>query len=433
MTNQTPSQWIDTHADELIAALARLVRIPSVVGHEQDAQAFMREAYAELGLELDVFEPNREELLKIPAFVDSGFDFATRQNVVGTWRGRGGGAATSGKSIILNGHTDVVSAEPVSAWKHEPYGAEIVPSPNGAGRGRMYGRGAQDMKSGVIANLFAVKALMACGVALRGDVILESVIEEEAGGGGGTLACFARGHIADGMIATEPHWFDLTFAHPGILYFRVVVDGKSAHAGRAHQGVNAAVELAPIISMFGEWDKERAEKLHYEPFERLDPAARRSCHLNVGVVRAGDWPSTVPGRAECEVRMSFIPGESEAGVKQEIARRVADVAQKSAWLQTHPPRIEYFGWHTDPWIQDENHEFVQAFLRVAKTQPSLPTIQPMGITAGLDTRFAGVYGVPAFAWGPLGAGLHGADEWVDLDSVLACAKMLAQFVQEWCK
>ncbi len=130
--------------------------------------------------------------------------------------------------------------------------------------------------------------------------------------------------------------------------------------------------------------------------------------------------------------MSFIPGETEAGIKQEIANRVAEVARKSAWLQAHPPRIEYFGWHTDPWIQDEHHEFLQAFLRSAKTQPGLPSIQPMGITAVLDTRFAGLYGVPAFAWGPLGAGLHGADEWVDLDSVIACAKMLARFLQDWC-
>ena len=143
------------------------------------------------------------------------------------------------------------------------------------------------MKSGVIANLFAARALKESGVQLKGDLILQSVIEEEAGGGGGTLACFERGYVADGFIATEPHWHDISVAHPGILYFRITVDGKSAHAGRAHQGVNAAVEAAPIIAMLGEWDKERAATLHYEPFERLDPNAKRSCHLNVGVVRAG--------------------------------------------------------------------------------------------------------------------------------------------------
>ncbi len=300
----------------------------------------------------------------------------------------------------------------------------------------MYGRGAQDMKSGLIANLFAMRALKESGIRLKGDLILQSVIEEEAGGGGGTLACFQRGYLADGFIATEPHWHDIAIAHPGILYFRVVVEGRSAHAGWAHRGVNAAAEMAPIISMLSAWDRERAEALHYEPFERLDPSARRSCHLNVGVVRAGDWPSTVPGRAEIEVRMSFVPGETEASVKREIADRIAAVAQRSAWLRDHPPRIEYFGWHAEPWLQDEQHEFIQGFVRCvgdvrrASADDALPILA--GSTAGLDTRFAALYGIPALAWGPKGAGLHGANEYVELDSVVEVAHALAMFAMHWC-
>lgn len=433
------TEWIDEHAGELIETLAALVRIPSVVGNEGVAQAMMRELYLDAGFDVDVFEADRDALQSHPAFVDSGIPFAGRPNVVAVLAGAGGG-----RSLILNGHTDVVSPEPFSAWTQDPFGATVLPI--GSGRlGHMYGRGTQDMKSGVIANLFAARALKECGVRLKGDLILQSVIEEEAGGGAGTLACFERGYLADGFVATEPHWHDISIAHPGILYFRIVVEGKSAHAGRAHQGVNAAIEAAPIIAMLGEWDKERAATLHYEPFERVDPAAKRSCHLNVGVVRAGDWPSTVPGRCEVEVRMSFVPGESEDGVKQEIATRVQAVAQRSAWLRDHPPRIEYFGWHTEPWIQNEQHPFVQGFAqcvkavreemrRTSKVHRILdePLPVPMGLTAGLDTRFAGLYGVPAFAWGPKGANLHGADEYVELDSVIEVARNLALFAYRWC-
>jgi acetylornithine deacetylase len=443
------TEWIDAHTGEMIETLATLVRIPSVVGNEGAAQAMMRDLYLAAGLDVDVFEADRDALQSHSAFVDSGIPFAGRPNVVGVLAGAGGG-----RSLILNGHTDVVSPEPVSAWTHDPFGAIVLPSSaggrnvpvgggaGGGGLGRMVGRGTQDMKSGVIANLFAARALNESGVQLNGDLILQSVIEEEAGGGGGTLACFQRGYLADGFIATEPHWHDISIAHPGILYFRIVVEGKSAHAGRAHQGVNAAIEAAPIITMLGEWDKARAAALHYEPFERIDPSAKRSCHLNVGVVRAGDWPSTVPGRCEIEVRMSFVPGETEAGVKAEIEARVQALAQGSAWLREHPPRIEYFGWHTEPWIQDEQHPFVQGFvqcvndvqrtLKVRRTfdENALPV--PMGLTAGLDTRFAGQYGVPAFAWGPKGAGLHGADEYVELDSVIEVARMLALFACDWC-
>lgn len=419
--------WFDAHADAMVADLAALVRIPSVIGREAEAQAMMRRHYEALGLEIDVFEPDRAALAALPAFVDSGLPFAGRQNVIGAWRGVDGG-----HSLILNGHTDVVSPEPLGAWTRDPWGAEVAPGP---GRGRMYGRGTQDMKSGLIANLYAARALIECGVRLRGDLILQSVIEEEAGGGGGTLACFARGHRADGFIATEPHWHDISIAHPGIVYFRVVIEGRSAHAGRAHQGVNAAVEAAPIVAMLGAWDRERAERLHFEPFERLDPAARRSCHLNVGVVRAGDWPSTVPGRCEIDARMSFVPGETEAGVRREVAERVRAAAEHSAWLRAHPPQVEFFGWHAEPWIQDERDPFVQGFARCVREVRRGDDPPPVlaGITAGLDTRFAGLYGAPALAWGPKGAGLHGADEYVELDSMIEVARTLAIFALRWCR
>lgn len=224
------SSWIEAHQDEIVQTLAALVQIPSVIGNEAPAQAFMRQHYEQAKLEIDEFEPDYATLRQHPAFVDSEIAFAGRRNVIGTWRANVANAA--GRSIVLNGHTDVVSAEPLSAWQHDPFAATIIPS-NTSKLGRMIGRGAQDMKSGLIANLFAVKALQACGIELNGDVILQSVIEEESGGGGGTLACFERakqqGKLPDGMIATEPHWLDVCIAHPGILYFRVVVE-----IGRAH-------------------------------------------------------------------------------------------------------------------------------------------------------------------------------------------------------
>jgi len=434
-TNALVTDWIHAHADDLVASLAELVRIPSVVGLEADAQTWMTQHYAALGLDLDVFQPDKAALLNHPAFVDSEISFEGRNNVIGTLKGRGGG-----RSLILNGHVDVVSAEPAGAWTRAPFGAAIEyaasSGPHAYVGARMYGRGTMDMKSGVVANLFAARALKECGIPLRADLILQSVIEEEAGGGGGTLACFARGYRADGLIATEPHWIDVTIAHPGILYFRVTVEGRSAHAGRAHKGVNAAVEAAPIIAMFGAWDLERAETLHVELLERPDPAARRSCHLNVGVVRAGDWPSTVPGRCVIEVRMSFVPGETEAKIRSEIERRVAEVASRSAWLSAHPPQVDYFGWHAEPWLQDEAHPFVQDFLRVVRAARDSEFGDPlplaMGNTSGLDTRFAAFYGMPALAFGPKGANLHGADEYVELDTVVETARLLALFAAEWC-
>jgi acetylornithine deacetylase len=152
----------------------------------------------------------------------------------------------------------------------------------------------------------------------------------------------------------------------------------------------------------------------------------------------------VPGRAEIEVRLSFLPGETEASIRQEVIARVNAVAQRSPWLREHPPKIAFFGWHTAPWLQDERHPFVQEFaqcVRALRADATLATMRPWasdpppilaGGTAGLDTRFAGLYGIPAVAWGPKGGNMHGADEFVDLDSVIAVAHALAVFAARWC-
>ena len=134
--------------------------------------------------------------------------------------------------------------------------------------------------------------------------------------------------------------------------------------------------------------------------------------------------------------MSFVPGETEAGIRAEIERRVAEVAAHSAWLRAHPPRVDYFGWHAEPWLQDEQALFVQEFLRVVRAERASEFGDPlpvaMGNTSGLDTRFAAFYGMPALAFGPKGANLHGADEYVELDTVIETARLLALFASEWC-
>jgi acetylornithine deacetylase len=203
---------VDGLRDEMIDTLAELVRIPSVVGNEGPAQDFMQRQYEGLGLDVITFEADKNKVGQHSAYVESGLSFEGRPNVIGVLKGD-----PAKKSMILNGHVDVVSPEPVDQWQHDPWGAEIEGN-------RLYGRGAVDMKAGVIANLFALKALKKAGVEPGGDVMLQSVIEEEAGGGGGTLACLMAGYTSDGMIITEPFMMPV-ISHPGILYFRVKIKG----------------------------------------------------------------------------------------------------------------------------------------------------------------------------------------------------------------
>jgi acetylornithine deacetylase len=415
-TKERALKTIDGNREAVCRDLAEIVRIPSIVGSEGKAQEWIYERMRSMGLAVEAFEADKERLMKHPSYVTVDWPYQGRPNVIGVLRGD-----PSARSIILAGHIDVVSPEPVSAWKHSPWGAEVS-------GGKMYGRGTADMKGGLIANLYAVKALIDSGTVPKGTVMVFSTIEEEAGGGGGTLASLLKGYRANAMLNTEP-FPKIAVAHPGILYFRVKVQGKSIHAGRSHLGVNAAGKMIPIYNVLIELDEERAKRL---TFKWAEMDSGRSCNLNIGTFHAGDWPSNVAGWASMECRISFVPGETEVSVKKEIEERIAEVANKDPWLREHPPVIEWFGWHANPWIQDENDPFIQ--LVRSNGREVLGSAPPVvGKPAGMDTRFCSEFGISACAFGPNGGEIHGIDEWVDLDSVIQTAKVAALTTLDWCR
>lgn len=412
-------QEIDRRATELFAMIQELVRIPSVVGEEGRAQEWVFNLYKTLGLEVVRLVPRKEDLLRHPAYFEIGFPYdESRPNVIGIFRGEGGK-----RSLLLNGHIDVVSPEPLEAWDEGgPWSGRIE-------GGRLYGRGAADMKSGLLAGFFALKSLLSLGLKPKGSVMLQSVIEEEAGGSGGTLACLQAGYTADAMIIPEPFDLRIVTAHPGIRYFRVKVVGKTAHAGQSHLGVNAIGKLTKIYDRLMKLDVERAER-HRNAF--FETSSGRSCNLNIGIFRAGDWVSTVAGAAQLEARISYLPEETEESMRCEVEQAVSEVAAKDEWLKEHPPTIEWFGWDAKPWVQDPSALPIRRFKEVAsEVLGSSPEIAASH--AGLDTRFGAYFGMPSFTFGPRGGLLHTSNEYVELDSLLKTTKVLAAFIADWCE
>jgi acetylornithine deacetylase len=405
---------VEASEDQIIDDLKELVRTPSVVGQEGPCQEVVRRKLAALGLSVTTFEADLEEVRRHHAYVTVPWEYRGRPNVVGRLQGSG-----AGRSLVLNGHVDVVSPEPTDAWTVDPWGAEER-------GGRIFGRGALDMKAGLAAILGAVRAIRHAGVTLRGDLQVHSVIEEEAGGGGGTLACLLKGYTADALIIPEPG--GLSVAHAGVLYFRVRVTGRTAHAGLAHTGVNAIGKMNAIYDALVALDRRRAAANRYELFER---SVGRSCHLNVGTYHAGDWPSTVAGWAVMECRISFVPGERLDDVRAQVERTVAETASGDPWLAEHPPSVEWYGWHGEAWTQDEGHPLVQTAKGAVETVTGAPA--PIyGKAAGMDTRFAMYFNMPALSYGPWGENSHGLDEWVDRASVIRCTKVLALTALRWC-
>jgi acetylornithine deacetylase len=402
---------VDGRIEELTGAVGELVRIPSLLGDEAPVQRWIAGHLQRSGLETELWELD-DSVKALPNAGDSGVPFAGRPNVTGRLSG-----GSTGRSLILNGHVDVVSPEPVAAWSHDPWGAEIVDN-------RMYARGAYDMKSGVGINLFLSRLVADLGIGLGGDLVIHSVIEEECTGNG-SLAASKRDR-ADAVIVTEPDFSTVTMAHLGVMWFRVQIAGKSAHAGWAWQGVNAIVKMAPIIQALQDLDFALNTRGH-----PLYEGIHHPINLNIGVIQGGDWPSTVPGACELRCRVSFFPDMSIEELRATIEDTIAEAVADDEWLAENPPVMVYDGFQTNGASLDPDEPFL-AVLEAAHHSVMGTPLQRHVATAVNDMRYYIFEGMPATCYGASGGNGHAADEWLDLDSLAPVAKSLAAFLVDWC-
>jgi acetylornithine deacetylase len=237
-----------------------------------------------------------------------------------------------------------------------------------------------------------------------------------------------KGYQADGMLVSEPSDLSVATSHTGIKYFRVRAVGKTAHAALSHTGVNAIGKMNQIYDALIRLDETRAAEHRYPLVEK---SGGRSCNLNIGTYSAGDWASSVAGMATMECRVGFVPGEKGEDVVREVEQTIRDVAEADPWLREHAPTVEWYGWDTEPWLQDENAPLVQAFLESSTpVVGERPTVR--GMTGAMDTRFAPYFGTPSFSFGPKGDRYHGPDEYVELQSVMTVTRAIAKFILDWC-
>jgi acetylornithine deacetylase len=407
---------IQEREDELVDLVQRLVRCRSVLGNEAEAQQEVAAYLRSAGLEPDVWDLP-DDILARPGAGNSGVPFPGRPNVAATLYGTGGG-----RSLILNGHIDVVSPEPLANWSHDPWAAEIV------GR-RMYGRGAYDMKSGLAANLFLARLLRELEIPLRGDLTVQSVIEEECTGNGALATVFRddERYRADAVVITESTNYTYTAAHVGVLWFRVEVLGQAVHAAVAWQGQNAIYKMMPIIQELQALDAELNTQTHpaYAGIEH-------PINLNVGVIHGGDWPSSVAGTCAIDCRLSMYPGTTVEETRARIEAAVDRATERDGWLSEHPPVITWHGFQS-PGSEVAPEEPLVRTLSLHHEQTTGRRLPAHSGTGTNDMRNFIVYGgMPALCYGMNGHGAHEADEWLDLDSLVPVTKVLASFTLDWC-
>jgi acetylornithine deacetylase len=385
--------------DETVSFLGELVRVPSLLGEEEPAQALVEARLRKLGFAVESVVPDPALLSERP---DSGIplmSYAGRRSLVGTIGERGG------RSLLLNGHVDVVSAEPLDRWTKAPFGAEIA-------GGRMYGRGSCDMKGGVAAMLLGVEAGLSAGP-LPGRLVYQSVIEEECGGNGALAACLA-GPLGDATLIAEPTNGGMDLVAVGVIWARIVLEADSRHASNADRGTNPIEAAYPVIEALHALEAELNMQPEPDVAELEQPYL-----LNVGALHAGDWASMTPGRAVLDVRLGF-PIRMEPAEAQERLSAAVRAADSSA-------SVEFRGFRARGYSFDPESPFVRLLGDChEEVRGGRPRPEPSRATT--DLRF---FEGQAVCYGPTGENLHGVDEWVDLESISDIATAIALLIRRW--
>jgi acetylornithine deacetylase len=407
---------VENRRDAAVELLRGLVRVPSVTGEEGAIAPVVEGAFRERGLAVDRWEATPEEVAPYLEHVGEQARYWGRPNVVGLRSGVGGG-----RSLLLNAHVDTVGAGDPEAWTHPPH--------SGAVEGDLlYGRGACDMKGGLVTHLIALDALRSAGVRLLGDVKVAATVGEEDGGLG-TVSAILRGHTADAALITEPTDLALVVAQGGSVMFRITVQGRSTHAATRGAGVSAFAKFVPIHEALVELERERNEALSHPLYDHLE----NKVPVNIGVVRSGDWASTVPELLVAEGRFGLLPGEELEDVKALVRERVLSTAGRDPWLREHPPRVEWFGGQ---FAASEVPADAPVALALARAHKSVAGKEPAveGVTWGADMRhFVHLGGMPCVMYGAGDVShAHGPDERIGITDLLTASKTVARLLADWC-
>lgn len=416
--------------DFVIGLTQDMVRVPSVNPKFETGAGLNREGDVQALL---------EPLLREAGFATEQWDaLPGRPNLIGERPG------SEERSLILCGHIDVVPTGSVKEWTVDPFGAEIMD-------GKLYGRGSMDMKGGVAACVAAVRAIERAGVTLEGRLAVHSVVDEEAGGGG-AIDNVKRGKLAKAILVAEPSWGDVMPAEGGLEWARITIRGKSGHSalryneiypqrhekGRLEPAVNAIEIAARFIAAVQQFERDRTRATSHP----LLPPGMNT--INIGVIQAGAGirenglpavmtnPAIIPDAAVIDLDMKFLPDETSQAYRRDFEAFVRHFEASDRWLSANPIKIEWElgGLHFAPLNTDPDHPLVTSLMRRKAQTGTAPKL--CGFIAVCDAaHYAGV-GVDGVIFGPTGDGLHSVDEYVEVDSLVETAQVIAASIIDWC-
>lgn len=411
-------EYVDAHADDIVADVADLVRLPSVSGTDEENQIQADLAYRlrGFGVEVDHWEVPLERTLAEPDFPGVEVERNAAWGLVGRRIGSG-----DGPSLMLNAHVDVVPPGEAEGWGGAHPFDGLVDARS------VHGRGSCDMKGGLVASLWALRAMVDLRVPLRGDLLLGAVIAEEDGGLG-TYAMLQRGWRADACVIPEPTSLDIAPGNSGALTFRLTVRGSGTHASRRLSGVSAIEKFIVVFDALRRLEARRNETRH--------PLAQRwelPIPIELGMVQAGDWASSVPDLLTADGRLGVAVDESVDDAKIALETAIAEVSEADPWLRANPVEVTWWGGQFAPGLTPTDSAVIGS-VRRAHAVVSSHRQDTWVTTYGSDLRLMrNLGGVPTLHYGPGDAGLaHAPGEHVPIEEVLTATRALALTALDHC-
>jgi acetylornithine deacetylase len=400
------------NAEDLVACTSTLIAVPTLSGDEDPGQEVVAHLLRDAGADVETWRADTAAIQDDPWF-STEFDRTDPLCVIGSI------GAGDGPTLLVNGHIDVVPTG--AGWTTPPFVPQVRD-------GRLYGRGACDMKGGLASAIIAMRAIKESGVRLPGRVVLASVYGEEDGGSG-TVAVLHRGVTADACVIPEPTELSVVSAVAGALSFRVRIAGKSAHGALREEGVSAIERLAVVHRSLMSLEERRNAREHDPVFDWL----RLPFSLCAGRVVGGDWPSSEAAWVNIEGRYGVAPGEDLATARAEFEAAVAETAAADAWLRDNPPIVEWWGGQFFPARTDPQGPIATTLtgaLRDGAEREPVVRGMPYGCDMGITVGRAGI---PTVVFGPGDIrAAHAPDEHVPVDDLVACSRALALTMLRYC-
>jgi acetylornithine deacetylase len=418
------STYVDTHSHRLVEIIRDLVRIPSEntppVGNEEACQRYAARFLKAQGLDTELYYFRDVPGLESHPLYWPGRDYSNRPNVGGRRKGGGGG-----RSLVLSGHMDTVPRG-TQPWTRDPFGAEVEGN-------LLYGRGSNDMKGGVGVNLFMAQALRELGIELEGDLTIETVCDEEFGGVNGTLAGRMKGYNAEAAIITEPTFLRVCPAQRGGRTVQITLSSKG---GVLPEGKFPTGVIDPIRYFLAKVQEFAEQRRKRAPINEFYADSQDPVPVSVIKLTTGPWgnsePKTIPETCRIEMYWQTMPGEKQAEIEREFHEWFEGIIKTAPAFFPVKPKIEFpIRWLPGSAISSSEPLISEFAESAGEALGKRPKVQ--GFEAPCDMYvFHQAFGTPALLWGPRGGNTHAADEYLEIDSVVAAAKAQLHFICRWC-